>query len=264
LELPVPPVWRLRVPFLVAAGFSTVAWVLVLLRLPEPAGERLPARVLSWRGLADTVSLPGLALLMTVGALVVLAFAALEGTFSLYLESRLGWSATQASLGFVFLGLVSLVVQGGFIRHLVPRFGERALAVAGIGLLAIGLAGLAVAGAGPAFFGATFLVGVGQGLASPSILGLLSRSTPATEQGAVFGVYSSAQTLARMTNYYVANRLLGLGGPSLPYWEGAIMALLALGLAAVGIRPGPGTPQSRMDRYTSTASERVGLRPDGE
>src|SRR4029077_12589982 len=35
LALPVAPAWRLRVPFLVAAGFSTIAWILVLTRLPE-------------------------------------------------------------------------------------------------------------------------------------------------------------------------------------------------------------------------------------
>ena len=42
LSLPVSDDWRLRLPFLVAAGFSTVAWVLVLTRLPEslPRGAR--------------------------------------------------------------------------------------------------------------------------------------------------------------------------------------------------------------------------------
>src|SRR5207248_1116757 len=34
-RMPVPEDWRLRVPFLVAAGFSTLAWLLVVFRLPE-------------------------------------------------------------------------------------------------------------------------------------------------------------------------------------------------------------------------------------
>src|SRR3954465_14296299 len=57
LALPVPPAWRLRLPFLVASCFSTIAWLLVLTRLPEslPADSdaRQAARVLSWRGLID-------------------------------------------------------------------------------------------------------------------------------------------------------------------------------------------------------------------
>ena len=37
--LPVPEAWRLRLPFLVAAGFSTLAWLLVLFYLPESRRE---------------------------------------------------------------------------------------------------------------------------------------------------------------------------------------------------------------------------------
>ena len=42
LRVPVAPEWRLRLPFLVAAGFSTIAWVLVLIRLPESLPGRRP------------------------------------------------------------------------------------------------------------------------------------------------------------------------------------------------------------------------------
>jgi DHA1 family tetracycline resistance protein-like MFS transporter len=79
--------------------------------------------------------------------------------------------------------------------------------------------------------GAALLVGIGQGLASPTIVGLLSRVSPASEQGAIFGALTSAQTLARMINYMLANSLLGRGGPSAPYWEGAGVAAIALGVA---------------------------------
>jgi DHA1 family tetracycline resistance protein-like MFS transporter len=237
LELPVPAAWQLRVPFLVAAAFSTIAWVLVLTSLPEsrdPA-SRQHARVLSWRGVADVVSRPDVGLLVAVGAFSTLAFASLEGTFSLYLEARLGWGPTKAAYGFAFLGLVSAIVQGGLIRRLVPRFGEPRLILSGLLALGTGLAGLALVRAWPGLLGAILLVGVGSGLATPSIQGLLSRITPAAEQGAVFGTLASAQTLARTINYYAANRLLGDAGPSAPFWEGAALAAVALALAAAAI-----------------------------
>ena len=88
----------------------------------------------------------------------------------------------------------------------------------------------------PAVLAATAVVGLGQGLASPTVQGLLSRVTPAGEQGAVFGTLSSAQTLARMTNYLVANQLLGRGDPATPYWEGAAIAGVALALALWAVR----------------------------
>ena len=114
---------------------------------------------------------------------------------------------------------MSAAVQGGLIRRLVPRFGEAKLIVAGLTALVLGLAAIAGVGSLPTLLGATLIVAVGQGLASPSISGLLSRSTPPSEQGAVFGTLSSAQTLARMVSYSVANLALAPLAPGLRIWE---------------------------------------------
>ena len=237
VELPVPAEWRLRVPFLVAAGFSTVAWVLVLLRLPESlpadARARQAARVVSRRGVVDAIVLPGVGRMIGLAFLVVLGFAALEGTFSLYLARRQGWGPGGVLAGFTFLGLVTAIVQGGLVRRLVPKYGESRLIVVGLILLVGGFVGLALAhGTAPTLM-AAMAVGIGQGLATPTITGLLSRITPEGEQGVVFGTLSSAQTLARMANYLVANLLFGRVDAASPFWEAAAIALVALGLAAV-------------------------------
>ncbi len=239
VELPVPPGWRLRVPFLAAAGFSTLAWVLVVWKLPESLPEdargRQKARVATLRGLADSLRLPGVGRLVALAALVVLGFAALEGTFSLYLGQRQGWGPARVLAGFAFLGLVSALVQGGLVRRLVPRYGEAPLIVAGIALLALGFAGLALASGTAAVLWSALAVGVGQGLATPTISGLLSRITPEGERGAIFGTLSSAQTLARMLNYLAANLLFARGDTAAPFWEAALIALSALALSAVAL-----------------------------
>ncbi len=240
VSLPIAEDWRLRLPFLAAAGFSTLAWILVLSRLPEsrPVGarNRESARVLSWRGLVDTMTLPGIGQLMLLGFLSVLAFAALEGTLSLYLRRRMDWNARSAAFVFAGLGLLSALVQGGLIRRLVPRFGEPRLIGAGIAIVALGFAGLALASGALELAGAIVLVGVGQGLVGPSVSGLLSRITPASEQGAIFGTLSSAQTLARMISYSTANLLLGRMSTAAPYWFG-FGVYLAAGLAAIRFLP---------------------------
>ncbi|MGZ3356293.1 MAG: MFS transporter, partial [Isosphaeraceae bacterium] len=240
VSLPIAEDWRLRLPFLAAAGFSTLAWILVLSRLPEsrPVGarNRESARVLSWRGLVDTMTLPGIGQLMLLGFLSVLAFAALEGTLSLYLRRRMDWNVRSAAFVFAGLGLLSALVQGGLIRRLVPRFGEPRLIGAGIAIVALGFAGLALASGALELAGAIVLVGVGQGLVGPSVSGLLSRITPASEQGAVFGTLSSAQTLARMISYSTANLLLGRVSTAAPYWFG-FGVYLAAGLAAIRFLP---------------------------
>lgn len=230
--LPIDPAWRLRLPFLVAAGFSTLAWALVLLKLPESLSQegrtREAARVASWRGLVDTMTLPGIGRLVLLGFLSILAFAALEGTLSLFLGRRMGWGPRSAAFAFAGLGLFTAIVQGGLIRRLVPRFGEPRLILAGTATVALGFAAMALVANAIELAGALVLVGIGQGLLGPSLSGLLSRITPMSEQGAVFGTLSSAQTLARMVSYSAANVLLGRVAVSAPYWFGFSIYLITL------------------------------------
>ena len=90
------------------------------------------------------------------------------------------------------------------------------------------------------------LLAVGQGLLSPSTSGLLSRITPESEQGAVFGTLSSAQTLARMVSYSAANILLGRVSDAAPYWGAFAIDLLALAVAAriaIGVDQQPSLSQ---------------------
>jgi len=238
LLLPLPAYWHLRLPFLIAAGFSTLAWVLVLRFLPEslPADSaaRQAARSLTWDGLKVSLQQPQLRLLILAGALSTLAFATLEGTYSLFLKDRLNWGPALASLGFAFLGLVSALVQGGMIRPLVKRFGELKLILAGTVVLAVGLALLGRASDVYGLLLAAPLVALGSGLSNPAITGLLSRTASPAAQGAVFGTLSSAQTMARMVNYFVANQLLALVSPGAPYFLGAVCAGLAF-VAAVAL-----------------------------
>jgi DHA1 family tetracycline resistance protein-like MFS transporter len=141
------------------------------------------------------------------------------------------WNARSAAFAFAGLGLISAFVQGFFIRRLVPRLGEPRLIVAGISTVALGFATLALASSALELAVSLILVGVGQGLASPSISGLLSRITPRSEQGSVFGTLTSAQTLARMISYSTSNVLLGQVSTSAPYWFGFTVYVASLAVA---------------------------------
>jgi len=264
LSLPLSEEWRLRTPFLVAAAFSTAAWVLVLWRLPESRradhAPREAARVLSGRGLVDTATLPGIGPLIAIGFLAVLAFAAFEGTFALYLNRRMGWHARTAAFAFAGMGLLTAIVQGVIIRHLVPRFGEFRLILAGLALAASGFAGLALCSSVGELAGSLLLLGVGQGLLSPSIAGLLSRFTPICEQGAVFGTYSSVQTLARMISYSVANILLGRVSTAAPYLGSFgidALALILTGSAAARLSVEPAAKSAQHGDQKAVATPRA-------
>lgn len=242
VDLPVSPEWSLRIPFLAAAAFSTVALGLVIARLPEslPAGSepRTRARVVTRRGLVDVFRLEGVGILALLAFLSILAWASLEGTFAVFLQRRMGWTKREAAYAFAAAGLISAIVQGGLIRRLVPRFGEIRLILAGGILAGLGFA-IAATLSGTStlpLIVAIVLASAGSGLLAPSITGLVSRITPSDEQGAVFGALTSIQTLARIVSYLVANILLDKVSPSAPYWLGAILyaLVLALGFATAG------------------------------
>ncbi len=120
-----------------------------------------------------------------------------------------------------------------------PALGEPRLIVAGIALAAAGFAGLAISTGVAGLAASMLLLGTGQGVLGPSVSGLLSRRTPDREQGAVFGTFSSAQTLARMISYSASNILLGRVSTAAPYWAGFGVDLLALA-AAVPVAVGAG------------------------
>jgi MFS transporter, DHA1 family, tetracycline resistance protein len=260
LELPLEREWRLRLPFLVAAAFSTLAWLLVLFRLPESRRRedrlREPARTLSRRGIADTVALPDVGRLVAIGFLAVLAFASFEGTFALFLGRRFHWNAQRAAYAFAGLGFLSAIVQGGLIRRLVPRFGEARLIVAGLILAAGGFTVLARVSSVPGLIGALALLGLGQGILTPSVSGLLSRITPMDEQGAVFGTLTSAQTLARMISYSTANFLLGRVSIAAPYWGAFGIDLVALAVAGYGSRRLLASPSPPVPSISESARSR--------
>ena len=219
------PDWRLRVPFLVAAGFSTVAWVLVLLRLPESlpadARARQRARVVSRRGLVDAFGPAGGRPDDRPRRAGDPGVRGAGGDVQPLPRRPAGLGAGRGPGRVHVPGAGHGDGPGGAGPPAGPEVrrapaDRRRPGPAG----RWASPGSALAGGTAATLLATLLVGVGQGLVSPTISGLLSRITPEGEQGAVFGTLSSAQTLARMANYLVANLLFGRGNTAAPVLGG--------------------------------------------
>src|SRR5262249_54722998 len=113
-------------PFLVAGIMAACNFVLafIILKEPRPREQRAAARTLAWAGLVRTVTTPRLASLMLLFFVVTFGFANLEGTFPLYLDRMFHYDTRQIGLLFAYIGVIMIIVQGGLVRRLVPRFGE--------------------------------------------------------------------------------------------------------------------------------------------
>ena len=214
-------------PGYVAAVLCLANALAALLWLPEsrvPGKDAPTPRFAVRAALREAAASRQIRLVLGGYLCITMAFSALQPTLSLLALERFGMGARQAGLLFALLGVVSAIVQGGLVRRIAPRTGERRLLLGSalpfaLGLLAVGwsptpsvlLAGLA-------------LVGIGYGGAIPSVLGLLSRAAHPERQGAVLGVGQSVGSLARVLGPTLAGRLFDVR-LGLPYLAGAALVL---------------------------------------
>ena len=145
-----------------------------------------------------TASTPRLLTLMLLFFVITFGFANLEATFSLYLERRFHYGRREASYMFTYIGVLMVIVQGGFVRRLVPRFGEKKLIVIGTLLMGVGFFFTHVAYTLPWLLVAIAVTAIGNGLNTPSLSSLISRAASGEHQGGVLGVSQSMGALARV------------------------------------------------------------------
>jgi DHA1 family tetracycline resistance protein-like MFS transporter len=192
-----------RIPECFAAALCLANVAIAVRRLPESlAPERRRVRAfrhpLSPSSLREAVARPGAAALFAVFFLVTLGFAVLEGTFSLAAAHRYGYSAAQVDGLWLYMGIVAVLVQGWLVGRLARRVPERALVIAGTIALGTGFLSIPFAGAATGLLAALALVVGGQGLASPSLSSLISKTVDAPVHGEVLGVSQSLSAGARV------------------------------------------------------------------
>jgi DHA1 family tetracycline resistance protein-like MFS transporter len=239
----------------VAAGLlAAVNLAFAAASLPESLSPELRfqagLRKGSWLGLAELREVwrdSPLRGLMLLFFLVMFCFAIMETTLALFCQARFGYGARETSWLFVFVGVVLVIVQGGLIGRLVQRFGERRMILGGILLMAAGLAVLPLAPvsippAGLALallLAGLLLLAAGQGIHSPSSLGLLSRLAPQESQGSTIGLSRSFGALARILGPAAGTLIFATAGAGWPFWTAAALMLVAFAVAVKVLRQAP-------------------------
>lgn len=243
-----------HVPALIAAGLAALNWFAAFFLLPEshPAEKRTVAVAADGHGprrsifplqaLKEALAMPSVAPLLLMGLVFGVGFSLMEAALSLFVERQFVLppafgtdaghkeAAYLSMLVLVTVGVAAVIVQGGLIRPLRARFGERSLLLAGAILVAVGFAGTAalpfLSLPFAAMLALNVVVAAGSGVFSPSSSSLLSRSVPDDRQGAILGVGQSVASLARIIGPSMAGALLELHR-SIPFALGAVLLLVA-------------------------------------
>ncbi|MEX2501606.1 MAG: TCR/Tet family MFS transporter [Trueperaceae bacterium] len=249
----------LRVPFLVSAGIVGLNFVYGLLVLPESLPEERRT-TFSWRRadpLRSLVALrefplaAGLAASLT---LLMLGQRGMESVFVLYTDWRYGWGPGQNGVALALVGVMAVIVQGGLIRPVVARWGERRTATVGMTILACGLVAYGLADRGAWLLIAIVVGGLGA-LAQPALQSLVAGSVPPERQGAVQGAITSLLSASAVLAPLVAGGLFGaftgdgapLQLPGAPFFAAAAFVLVGLILALRTFRRLPANAASRRE-----------------
>jgi len=215
-----------------------------------------PTRML--HGVARSMAvlrMPSVGILVLVYFLAIFSMANFESTLALFTERAFGMGDDANFLVFASVGCVLLLAGGGY-RPLAKRLAERRLltigvilmlvGLAGVGVVAVGLAGRAqVAGPGSlwraAFYAAAALAVTGFAFVNPSVSALISRQAPADRQGEVLGVNQSFASLARILGPLAGLSLFSLhSSHGLPY-AAAVVVLAGVALLIPRVSRPPGT-----------------------
>ena len=134
-----------RVPAFVAAGFSALSILLTWFWFHEtlPADRRGKSdakAAASFGAMLQALRRPEVGLLLALMFFQQIAFGGFEQLLALFTLNRLGFDARANSAIFVFVGIIVVAVQGGFIGPWSRRFGDRRLIYLGLATLAVGLA----------------------------------------------------------------------------------------------------------------------------
>ncbi len=180
-----------RLPFWVAAGLSLTNGLYGLLILPESLSRDRRAPF-SWKRANPVGSLnllrrqPALLGLAAIFFLYYLAHQSLPSIFVYYARYRYGWDTATVGMTLAGVGVCSMIVQGGLVRPVVARLGERRTLIIGLIAGAIGFCIYGLAARGEIFWIGLPIMAL-WGLATPAAQGLMTRKVAATEQGRLQG-----------------------------------------------------------------------------
>ena len=236
-------------PFWTAAVVALANAALVYRFLPETRASREAgsvARAGRFHILADgwrqARGRPAIVRLVAINLLFTLAFSGMEAVFALFAQHEYHWTTRQAALAtgylFTYVGVIVVIMQGGLVGRLARRFSEARVLVGGLALLALGLAVLPFGGRLPVLLLALGMLSVGDGAVTPSASALLSFATPREAQGAVLGLSQGVGGLGRVFGPMLAGGLFAVVDPAAGFVAGALLALVAAGVAVSGVGAG--------------------------
>ncbi len=232
-----------RAPFLLAAALSLLNFLYGYFVLPEslkPENRRTfeLKRANPIGSLAHLQKYPAIMGLIGSILLIYIAGHAAQSTWSYYTMEKFKWNEAWVGYSLGFVGLTVGLVQGGLIRYIIPKIGQRKAVYYGLILYVISFFLFAFATKGWMMF--AFMVPYAlAGISGPALQGIMTNRVPANEQGELQGALTSLISLTQIAGPILMTYLFSwftrpdgsIYFPGSPFLMGGILTLLSLLLA---------------------------------
>ena len=222
------------VPAFVAAGLVALNLVMVLIWLPESltaekraALRKVEAPNINLTALISALRRPFSGSLLITRFFFGLAFSIFQTIFSLYALRRFGLDAQQTGFVLTYVGVLSVIVQGGVVGKLSERFRDDLLIFISVGLMAVSLLGWGLAPSVVVLLIIMVPIAFSGGVLNTIISSALTKTVQPQEIGGILGLSTSIESLTRVLAPTIGGVLLDqLGSWSPGVFSAIVLAFL--------------------------------------
>ena len=229
-----------RIPFFAAAGLALLNTLHGYFILPESL-DKEHRRKFEWKRANPVGSLKRLSHYPVILSLVVslvfiyIASHATQSTWTFYTMEKFKWNEKMVGYSLGFVGLMIAIVQGGLIRIVIPKLGQKKSIYIGLTLYVIGFVCFAFATKSWMMFAFVIPFSLG-GICGPALQGVMSGQVPANQQGELQGALTSLISVTSIVGPLLMTNLFSyftaadapIYFPGAPFLMGAVLTLFSV------------------------------------
>jgi DHA1 family tetracycline resistance protein-like MFS transporter len=221
-------------PAFVAAGIAALNLVQIFFLLPESLTEETRLAMgerqrppFTLNALLTALKRPVVGPLLSVRFFFGLAFATFQSIFALYAQYKLGLGSDSTGYILAYVGVLSVVTQGGLIGPLTKRFRENSLIITALWLMAFSLLAWAFVPNLVVLLIVMLPLAMAGGVLGTVLQSAITKAVEPQEIGGMLGISGSLEAITRVLAPTVGGYLLG----SLGTWAPGIFSAILMGWA---------------------------------
>lgn len=220
------------VPSFAAAGLALLNLLAVIFFLPESLTKERREELLTERrslislgAMWEALNKPRVGPLLNIRLFYALAAAIFQTIFTQWAMVRLGLTSQSTGWLLGYVGLLSIIVQGGLIGPLTKRFREYQLIFWSTAIMAVSLLAWGLTPNLPVLLVVMIPIAFATGVLNTVINSAITRAVQPQEIGGALGIAGSLESLSRIVSPLLGSALLGAVGA----WAPGLAASLIMG-----------------------------------